>query len=87
MAKTLVLQDFLDEIEDSAYFYYKGSLTTPECNEVVSWIVMEEPIFISSTQLATLRSLTEKNGSPMVDNFRPVQPLNGRVIKKYFGGF
>ena len=48
--------DFLD-ILDSAittnpYAYsYKGSITTPKCNEYVSWLVMRNPLLISESQL------------------------------------
>ncbi|EDV29391.1 uncharacterized protein TRIADDRAFT_51649 [Trichoplax adhaerens] len=34
----------------SKYFTFPGSLTTPLCEESVRWIVMEEPITISSQQ-------------------------------------
>ena len=31
-------------------------------------------------KMAEFRSLKDDNGDPLVDNFRPTQPLNGRVI-------
>ena len=32
------------------YYQYSGSLTTPTCNEVVTWNVMEKPIYVSTSQ-------------------------------------
>ena len=61
--------------DGSSYFAYHGSLTTPPCSEVVSWLVMRERRTLSEAQLAALRGLT--NG----DNSRPVQPLNDRSIQ------
>ena len=78
----LFLKDFLDQVENSDYFSYQGSLTTPGCNEVVSWMVMEDPILITEAQLSSLRALTTEHGEFLVDNFRPVQPLNDRTIRK-----
>ena len=60
---------------DAACFAYHGSLTTPPCSEVVSWLLMRERRTLSEDQLATLRALT--NG----DNNRPLQPLNDRPIR------
>lgn len=57
------------------YHTYMGSLTTPPCTEGVLWIVMQQPIQVSPQQLAIFARL-----HPM--NARPVQPLNGRVIKQ-----
>ena len=34
-----------------SYYSYDGSLTTPTCNEVVSWYVMEGTIAISQEQV------------------------------------
>ncbi len=58
------------------YFTYSGSLTTPPCSEIVTWIVMKNPIQISASQIENFHTI-------MHDNFRPTQPLNGRVIDDY----
>ena len=34
------------------YFHYKGSLTTPSCDETVNWFVDQEPLKISSSQVS-----------------------------------
>ena len=33
------------------YWYYDGSLTTPDCNEIVSWIIAEKPLTITNAQV------------------------------------
>ncbi|MFZ6849274.1 carbonic anhydrase [Undibacterium sp. RuRC25W] len=57
------------------YFTYMGSLTTPPCSEGVLWMVMKEPIELSSEQLAIFNHLY-----PM--NARPMQKASGRLIKE-----
>ncbi len=59
--------------EGRGYFRYQGSLTTPPCSEVVSWVVMTASISVSQAQVDAFAALY-----PM--NARPVQPLNGREI-------
>ncbi len=61
---------------DKSYYHYKGSLTTPPCSEIVSWYVMKEPIEASKEQI-------EKFSEILHNNYRPVQPLNGRKIYKF----
>ena len=39
--------------ELGAFYRYHGSLTTPPCNEVVEWVLFEEPLKISSAQVGT----------------------------------
>ena len=34
------------------YYHYSGSLTTPACNEVVTWNVMKKAIYVSSNQVS-----------------------------------
>ena len=60
--------------EGRGYFRYQGSLTTPPCSEVVSWVVMTESISVSQAQIDAFAALY-----PM--NARPVQPLNEREIR------
>jgi carbonic anhydrase len=55
------------------YFRYQGSVTSPPCTEGVDWIVMKQPLELSSTQLASYRKR-------FADNARAVQPLHQRVV-------
>jgi len=64
----------------SRYSTYEGSLTTPTCNEVVEWINFLTPLKISRSQLQMFRMLDDDKMKDIVDNFRPVQPLNGRTV-------
>ncbi|GAA4031113.1 carbonic anhydrase family protein [Actimicrobium antarcticum] len=57
------------------YYTYMGSLSTPPCNEGVLWLVMKEPIQMSSQQIAIFARLY-----PM--NARPIQIGGGRLIKE-----
>ncbi|XP_074467223.1 carbonic anhydrase 4a isoform X2 [Sebastes fasciatus] len=69
----------------TSYYRYKGSLTTPGCNEAVVWTVFENPIPLSNEQLRAFSELKFKDGKPMVETFRPVQPLNGRQVYRSGG--
>ncbi|CAC5377553.1 CA [Mytilus coruscus] len=67
------------------YYRYKGSLTTPPCYESVTWTMFEETIPISENQLRLFRNLKEnKPNHKIVNNFRPVQQLNGRRVSRSF---
>ena len=61
---------------DKDYFTYAGSLTTPPCSEIVTWIVMEHPIEASLEQIEAFEAIEHENN-------RPLQSLNGRIIKHY----
>lgn len=52
---------------------YAGSLTTPPCSEVVSWVIYRRPITASPEQLQAFAALFPNNA-------RPVQPLNRRKL-------
>jgi len=56
-----------------AYYSYSGSLTTPGCNEGVTFYILKTPVEMSSAQLAQFKKIF-----PM--NARPVMPLNGRKV-------
>ncbi|KPP59648.1 carbonic anhydrase-like, partial [Scleropages formosus] len=70
------------------YWTYEGSLTTPPLLESVTWIVLKQPISVSSAQMAKFRSLLfSAEGEPpcfMVNNYRPPQPLKGRKVRASF---
>ena len=67
--------NFSDHIKkDFKYYHYIGSLTTPPCTEGVDWFVMQEPIVLSEKQVKLMYQ------SMPVDNYRPTQPLNDRVV-------
>ncbi|KAG7321440.1 hypothetical protein KOW79_015855 [Hemibagrus wyckioides] len=76
--------DILPSLEKlSSYYRYSGSLTTPGCDEGILWTVFQQPFSISQQQLVNItRQMWFERGKPMVQNFRPVQKLNGRTVYK-----
>ena len=58
------------------FFMYSGSLTTPACDEIVTWIVLRDHITASRAQLDALKVHHE--------NARPPQPLGTRIVWKNF---
>jgi len=56
------------------YYHYKGSLTTPPCSEGVQWYIMKEVQSATKEQIEAMRKYYSKN-------YRPVQPLNGRIVE------
>nr|XP_028564309.1 carbonic anhydrase 4 [Podarcis muralis] len=68
-----------------SFYRYTGSLTTPGCNEGVTWTLFETPIELSLRQIQEfwmeLYFDTDKEW-PMVDNFRPTQPVGERIVYK-----
>lgn len=70
-----------------SYYRYTGSFTKPPCDENVKWIVFQEKVPISSSQLEKFRSVssTVQSTKPLVNNYRPIQQLNGRIVRRSFG--
>ena len=58
---------------------YQGSLTTPNCDEPVTWSIFKEKTSISENQVDQI--LAWNDGT--VNNNRPVQNLNNREIYEY----
>ncbi|XP_055641079.1 carbonic anhydrase 7 [Toxorhynchites rutilus septentrionalis] len=78
---TFTLNSLIGEIDLTRFYTYKGSLTTPPCSEAVTWVLFSDPLNISITQIRRFRLLdTGMHGSPMVDNYRALQPLGNRRI-------
>jgi len=73
-------------LESIPMFHYNGSLTTPTCNPIVSWFVVQRPVKVSQEQMVKLRECLHVNVSAfeegvIVDNnARPACPLNGRQV-------
>lgn len=59
-----------------SYYTYSGSLTTPPCSEVVTWLVYKTPIEASPSQIDTMHDILGHNN-------RPIQPLHGRTVYEY----
>lgn len=78
---TFTLHSLLGAVDLTRFYTYKGSLTTPPCSEAVTWVIFPDPLNISITQIRRFRALdTSLHGSPMVDNYRALQPLGNRRI-------
>ena len=60
---------------DRSFYRFPGSLTTPICNEVVTWYVMKNPIQLSEAQIA-------EYGKRYHNTARPLQPLNDRPVSE-----
>ena len=60
---------------DTSYYMYAGSVTAPPCTEGVTWFVVKTSMNISPGQIAAFARLYPHD-------VRPVQPLNGRVVKE-----
>lgn len=58
---------------NAATFFYQGSLTTPPCSEIVSWIVFRDPIEAGIGQIESMKRAFPANA-------RPLQPISGRPV-------
>lgn len=58
------------------YYIYDGSLTTPPCSEIATWMVLKTPVEASTAQIEKMHCIVHNNN-------RPIQPLNGRTIKEF----
>mmetsp|Transcript_21775 Transcript_21775/g.60527 ORF Transcript_21775/g.60527 Transcript_21775/m.60527 type:complete len:342 (-) Transcript_21775:80-1105(-) len=75
---TFNFNEFLPESKE--FFHYRGSLTTPGCNENVTWFVMQEPKIMGYSHWAALHDaiIYDHLGNT---NARPPLPLNNRTVK------
>lgn len=60
--------------QDTRYYQFMGSLSTPPCTEGVLWIVLKQPVAIGRDQLRLFSQLFPNNA-------RPTQPLHGRAVR------
>ncbi|GBG27837.1 Carbonic anhydrase [Hondaea fermentalgiana] len=74
------LEDMIAEIDLSKFDSYKGSLTTPNCNQVVSWVVMHDTLELSEEQIEVFQQAHKSETELIAPNYRELQDLNGRTI-------
>lgn len=58
------------------YYRYLGSLTTPPCSEIVTWLVLKQSISVSKWQIARFLKVIGNNA-------RPIQALNQRSLLEF----
>ena len=60
------------------FYRYTGSLTTPPCSEGVRWFVAR-----AANGINTAQRITYQYSVHLIENYRPIQPLHGRVVSKH----
>ena len=65
--------------DETKYFRYSGSLTTPPCSEKVNWVILQKPVHFSGDQIAKLHRIIGRNA-------RPAQARNSRYLLQSVGG-
>ena len=69
--------EFLPETKE--FWHYRGSLTTPGCNENVTWYLLQQPVHMVWDHYAKLRDAILHPGLGN-SNARPPLPLNQRTV-------
>ena len=69
LSKSLSLKSLLPDDLDTFYRYF-GSLTTPTCNEIVTWTLLHQMMPVSEMQLRQLRSLKDSMNYNLGNNYR-----------------
>ncbi|XP_034049376.1 uncharacterized protein LOC117530597 [Thalassophryne amazonica] len=71
----LSLNDLLGDVNLAVYYHYKGSLTTPSCNEAVVWSVFKDSIKIDQSLIEMFPMYAGYQ-----DVYRPMQSLHTRNV-------
>ncbi|XP_005175730.2 carbonic anhydrase 2 isoform X1 [Musca domestica] len=80
LGRQITLSQLLGDVNTNQFYTYEGSLTTPDCSEAVCWNVFPQPLYIPLAQMQKFWAIRDNKGAPMINNFRPVQAYNNRVI-------
>ncbi len=68
--------------EQRSYVSYSGSLTTPPCSEIVTWLVNEQIGCITPSDLARVHELIGGEEGHAMNARRPLSDLNEREISR-----
>lgn len=85
MKRSINLRQLLPRDIDT-FYTYQGSLTTPPCSEIITWIIFPEAQKIGPQQLfnfeRALDTYSDQTGSKevMSETCRDLQPLNDRIV-------
>jgi carbonic anhydrase len=60
---------------ERGYYSFEGSLTTPPCSENVTWLVLKQPLAVSTGEI-------DRFAKVYPDDARPSQPIGDRVVKE-----
>lgn len=74
------LKQLLHDIEIAEFYTYKGSLTTPDCAESVTWTVFKEALSLPQSEISKLWNLRDSRIRPLINNYRNLQDINDRKI-------
>ncbi|KAK5650456.1 hypothetical protein RI129_001485 [Pyrocoelia pectoralis] len=78
ISREIQLRSYLPR--DVAGFYrYDGSLTTPNCSEIVTWTVFTNTLPISKNQIKRFEDIRSESGK-LTENFRALQKLGDRTV-------
>lgn len=62
---------------------YPGSLTVPDCNEVVTWMISTKKLHSTNSDIVKLRIIDSVDKHIIHQNYRPIQKLNRREVLEY----
>jgi|Transcript_85781 carbonic anhydrase len=71
--------NFNDIMQSASFFEYAGSLTSPPCAEIVTWLVRKDALKASDRQIAYLNDAIYKSTAEF-GNYRSLMPVSGRII-------
>jgi len=71
----LDLDTLISGLDLRYYWEYRGSFTTPDCDEDLQWLVLRDVIDVTAAQIDQMKFISGLDSS-----FRDPMPLNGRAV-------
>ncbi|ESO07159.1 hypothetical protein HELRODRAFT_76315, partial [Helobdella robusta] len=66
------------------YVTYEGSIPFPGCQETVTWMIFNKPVYVNEESLKILREMIREdsiNRTSVANNFRPLQMTHSRPVR------